>query len=119
MYYKMSLNFIPIANKNHDSAPLKRLRPERPKREIPDYEYCDDYTRISMNGDSQVKTISKRMKFFDDVDEDGRDDDDEDDAFANILSGKVFERSDSMEVRPYLMKYCISFTFFSKIWAYI
>lgn len=82
--------------KNDQPLPLKRLRPERPKREIPDYEYRDDYTRISVNGvNSQLKThISKRMKLFEDDDED---DDDDDDAFS-FIDGKGFERLNSLEI---------------------
>ena len=72
---------------------MTRLRPERPKREIPDYEYRDDYTRISVgNGVAQLKTISKRMKL---IGEDDYGDDDED----VFLDGKAgYDRSDSVEV---------------------
>ena len=81
-------------DEKNKQLPLKRLRPERPKREIPDYEYRDDYTRISVNGaDSHLKTISKRMKIFDD-----HDDDEDDDSFA-VVDRKGFERSDSLEVK--------------------
>lgn len=53
--------------KNYVSVSVTRLRPERPKREIPDYEYRyrDSYTRMSMgNGDAQLKAISKKMKLI-------------------------------------------------------
>ena len=68
------------------------MRPERPKREIPDYEYRDDYTRISVgNGDAQLKTISKKMKLI------GEDDyADDEDVFIDGKAG--FERSDSVDV---------------------
>ena len=71
---------------------MTRLRPERPKREIPDYEYRDTYTRISVgNGDVQLKTISKKMKL---IGEDDYADDDE-----VFLDGKAgYDRSDSVDV---------------------
>ena len=72
---------------------LKRLRPERRKGEISDYENRDDYTEISVNGvDSHLKTISKTMKIFHDHDHDGNDE-----SFA-VVDRKGFERSDSLEV---------------------
>ena len=72
---------------------MTRLRPERPKREIPDYEYRDTYTRISVgNGDVKLKTISKKMKL---IGEDDYGDDDEE----VFLDGKAsYERSDSIDV---------------------
>jgi hypothetical protein len=74
---------------------VTRLRPERPKREIPDYEYRDDYTRISVgNGDAQLKTISKRMKLI--GEDDYGDDDDDEDVFFDGKAG--YDRSDSVEV---------------------
>ena len=78
--------------KSKITVSVTRLRPERPKREIPDYEYRDDYTRISVgNGNTQLKTISKKMKLI------GEDDyGDEEDVFVNGKAG--YDRSDSVEV---------------------
>lgn len=80
-------------DEKNEHLPMKRLRPERPKREIPDYEYHDVYARASLNGcntDSQVKIISKRMKLF------CENDDDDDDNFS-LVSHDSFERSNSIE----------------------
>ncbi|XP_028410132.1 UPF0547 protein C16orf87 homolog [Dendronephthya gigantea] len=90
---KSSTSKDTVVKKPHTS--VTRLRPERPKREIPDYEYRDDYTRISVgNGNAQLKTISKKMKL---MDEDVYGDDDDD----ILINGTVgFERLDSVESQP-------------------
>ena len=83
---------------------MTRLRPERPKREIPDYEYRDNYTRISVgNGNTHLKTISKKMKLMDEDDYG----DDEDNILINGKNG--FERSDSVEVRQFKIAIVLSF----------
>ena len=77
-------------DEKNEQLPLKRLRPEKPKREIPDYDY-DDYTQLaqaSLNGgEAQPNTFSKRI-FAENYDHD----------HFRLVSQKAFERSDSFEV---------------------
>lgn len=82
-------------DEKNEQLPLKRLRPEKPKREIPDYDY-DDFTHLtqaSLNGgELQPNTFSKRI-FAENYDHDNFDHDN-----FSLVRQTTFERSDSFEV---------------------